>query len=127
MFRLSKPHSYIRRGPRPSTELGTTPTLLSTYSLDWARPGTSRPKGRTRSRGESESPDPGDAAGRFAGGPRRAAGQTGSGRRDLGRNPSRLRPCARDVPGILRPGRESHALGRAGRGLPAFACRGREG
>ena len=59
-------------------------------------------------------------------GPRRAAGQTGTGRRDLGRNPSRLRPRSRDVPGVLRPGRESDALGRAGRELPGLAGRGRE-
>src|ERR1700733_15891843 len=104
MFRLSKPHSYIRRGPRPSTELGTTPTLLSTYSLDWARPGTSRPKGRTRSRGESGGPDPGDPAWRFAAGPRRAVGQTSLGRCRLRLKPARLTPAPPDLHPLIPSG-----------------------
>ena len=38
---VSQPLSYIRRGPRPSAEPWREhPTLLSTSSLDSARPGT---------------------------------------------------------------------------------------
>jgi hypothetical protein len=47
-------------------------------------------------------------------------------KRVLGRNPSRLQPRARNVPRVLRPGRESDPLGRAGRELPGLAGRGRE-
>jgi hypothetical protein len=48
------------------------------------------------------------------------------GQDDLGRNPSRLPPRPRNVPGVLRPGRESDAVGRAGGELPGLAGRGRE-
>ena len=63
---------------------------------------------------------------RSAAGPGRAAGPTRTGRHDLGGDPPRLQPRPRDVPRVLRPGRESDALGRAGRELPGLAGRGRE-
>ena len=114
--------------PSSLASLGTTSrsTVRSSFTLDLAaRPETCR-RPKVGSGRESDCPNPGEAAWRSAGGPSRAAGPTGPGRRDLGRNPSRVRPCAGDVPRVLRPGRESDALGRAGRELPGLAGRGRE-
>ena len=129
MFRSSKPALLYKEVPElPRQPWRQQPVDLSGAPSPWTRRSDPEPAGRPKW-GLLVNPtalipvtQPGDLR-------QDRVGQLVKrvlGRRDLGRNPSRLQPCARDVPRVLRPGRESDALGRAGRELPGLAGRGRE-